>query len=190
MKHTVLSISLTALLLGSGCSSIIGATTDSQIVENTGTRSWGALIDDQSLETTATVNIKKAHPELEDAHTTVTSYNGIVLLTGQVPSNAAKQAAGKTVNKLQKTRRLYNEITIAGPISLPARSNDSWITTKAKSKLLASEGVPSNRIKIVTENGIIYMMGLLTREEARISVNAIANTYGAQKIVQIFEYTD
>ncbi len=179
---------LTALLTLHGCSSIINASTDSPIQQDRGSRTWGSMIDDETTETTALVNIKKADPNLSDAHIAVTRFNGVVLLLGQAPTNHAKQTAEKVVQSLRKVRTVYNEIIVAGPISLPARSNDSWLTTKAKSKLLAAKGVPSGRIKVVTENGVIYLMGLVSRQEAQLSVNAISNTYGAQKIVQVFEY--
>ncbi|ROR94796.1 osmotically-inducible protein OsmY [Sinobacterium caligoides] len=191
MKKVNRTIAGLAMLLAvSGCSSIIAVSTDSPIQEDHGSRTWGSIIDDQSIETTATVNIDKAFAGKAEANFTVTSYNGIILLVGQVPNAEMKSTAEATVKRLRKVRTVYNELTIAGPISLPARSNDSWITTKAKSKLLATEGVPSGRIKILTENGVIYMLGLLTRAEAKTSVDAIANTYGAQRIVQVFEYID
>ena len=181
---------MAAIVLLSSCSSLISATRSSPIQEDYGKRSFGRFIDDGLIETKAKVNLKKTDEQLKKAHIGVTSYNGVVLVAGQVPSAELKELAGAVVGKVRNVKRVHNELSVAGPISMPARSNDSWLTTKVKSKLLASSQVKGRRIKVVTENGVVHLMGLVTRAEADEVVNVVKGTFGVQKIVRIFEYID
>ena len=178
------------LISTTGCSSIISTFRTTPINENYGERTWGSFFDDASIETKARVNLNKTDPALDKAHLVVVSYNGIVLLAGQVPNERLKSLAGETVKKVRKVRRVHNELLIAGPSSTLARINDSWLTTKIKSRLLLTPGVPSGRIKVVCENGEIFLFGLLTREESQRTVDAVQKSYGIQKIVKMFEYID
>ncbi len=181
---------LVLMSLLSACSSLISATRSGPIQEDYGKRSFGSFIDDGLIETKTRVNLKKANEQLKQAHIGVTSYNGVVLLAGQVPSAELRELAGTVAGKVRNVKRVHNELAIAGPISLPARSNDSWLTTKVKSKLLASSAVKGRRIKVVTENGVVHLMGLVTRNEADEVVSVVKGTFGVQKIVRIFEYID
>jgi len=178
------------LLMHTGCSHIIGAASDGPVTSDRGERTWGAAIDDEQIETLALVNIDKADPKLADSHISVTSYNAIVLLTGQVPSDSLRTQAGQIVGNINRVRQVYNELQIQGESSLLSRSNDSWLTSKVKSKLLVNGDIESGRIKIVTENGTVFMMGLLTRTEADRAVDVVRNTGGVLKVVKVFEYID
>jgi len=120
----------------------------------------------------------------------VATCNRIVLLLGQVPSDELKQHAKDIVNQIPQVRYIYNRITIAPPISAATRSNDTWITAKAKSSLLFTKGVESTKIKIVTEDGIVYLMGSISRQQSEVVINVITQLPGVKKIVKIFEYTD
>lgn len=185
-----LTICLLIFSLGlvQGCSSIISATKSEPIDNDAAERSFGAYIDDEVIETKALVNIDKAHPDLANSHIVVVSYNGIVLLAGQVASEQMRVLAADTVAEIKKVRRVHNEITLSGNTSMVARSNDAWITTKVKSKMLASSKIEAGRIKVVTENGVVYLMGLVTREEADQAAETARSTSGVQKVVRIFEY--
>ncbi len=185
-----LSTLLVVALSITSCSTLLSATRSTPIEEDYGKRSFGGFIDDAFIETKAKVNLNKASKALQQAHISVTSYNGVVLLTGQVPNEQSKNLASDTVRKVRNVKRLHNELSIAGPISLPSRSNDSWLTSKVKAKLLATPKIKGNRIKVVTENGVVHLMGLLSHAEADIVVNKIKGTFGVQKIVKIFEYLD
>ncbi|MEE8058425.1 MAG: BON domain-containing protein [Pseudomonadales bacterium] len=170
------------------CSTILSAISAGPIKEDIGERSVGSFVDDEIIETKALVNIDKADPELAQAHIVVTSYNGIVLLAGQVKTEEQRQLAAKTVAKVSKVRRVHNELTISGSSSMVARSNDAWLTTKVKSKMLANTTLEGSRIKVVTENGVVYLMGLVTKEEADRAAELVRKTAGVQKVVRIFEY--
>lgn len=173
---------LVALLVLQGCSAILPAS------EDYGKRTLGTVWDDQMTESRAKRLIREAHPDLAEAHFGVTSFNGIVLITGQVPSPEAKAIASEKVAQLRKVKLVHNEMEVAGPTSLLARSNDTWLTTKVKTALLASDEVAGNRIKVVTEDGVVYLLGLLTRDEADVAVDVARRVYGVQKIIKVFEY--
>ena len=187
-KWLLTSAIISSLVLLQGCSDFLSLTTAEPIEEDLGFRTTGQVIDDELLETRALVNLDKADPGLAQANIGVTSFNGSVLLTGQVSSEELRQLAASTVSKLRSTKRVHNEITVSGKTSMVARSNDSWLTTKLKSKMLASGKIQSDRIKIVTENGIVYLMGLVTRDEGQRAADVAKQTSGVQKVVIIFEY--
>ena len=169
-----------------GCAQMISAGT-SEPIEETGKRTMGSMVDDHIIETKAAVNIDKASPELARSHIVIVSYNGIVLLAGQVKTEDLRQLAAETVAKIAKVRLVHNEITVAGNTSLMVRSNDSWITTKIKSRLLVDDKA-SGSIKVVTENSVVYLMGVVTRAEADQATEIARTTSGVQKVVRLFEY--
>ena len=171
-----------SLALG-GCSSFLSATRDKPIDDDRGTRT------DSLIETKAAVNIAKADPALDkDSHIVVVSYNGIVLIAGQTPRADLKSKAEQAARTVQKVKNVHNELQVTSPSSLLARNNDAWITTKLKTQMLSDPNVPSSRIKVVTENGIVYMMGLVNQQEAAQAVRVAQGVDGVQKIVKLFEY--
>lgn len=189
-KHALSALLLAGTLLLNGCASMIGATSDQPIQEDRSSRTTGSLIDDELIEIKALVNIGKASQELQQSHISVTSYNGVVLISGQVPSEQAKRLAGSTVSQLNKVRKVHNELQIAGPTSTIVRANDTWLTAKVKSKMLADKDLKAMGIKIVTENGIVYLLGLVENQQAQRAVDITRNTVGVQKVVKMFEYID
>jgi osmotically-inducible protein OsmY len=181
-----------ALCLGvSGCSSVLTATRDKPIDDDRGTRTLGSKIDDSLIETKAAVNIAKASPDLDqNSHIVVASYNGVVLLTGQTPRAELKSLAERSAAAVQRVKRVHNELQVLPPSSALARSNDAWLTTKIKAQMLTDSVIPGSRIKVVTENGIVYLLGLVTHQEANLATNKVQSVSGVQKIVKLFEYID
>ncbi|WP_295474123.1 BON domain-containing protein [uncultured Pseudomonas sp.] len=192
MTPNRLSLTVLALCLGlGGCSSVLTATRDQPIEDDRGTRTLGSKIDDSLIETKAAVNISKAHPDLaEGSHIVVTSYNGIVLLAGQTPRAELKNIAEQAAASVQRVKKVNNELQVIPPSSFLARQNDTWLTTKIKSQMLADNSIPGSRIKVVTENGIVYLLGLVTQQEANRATNLVQGVSGVQKIVKLFEYID
>ena len=133
------------------------------------------------------MNIRAADSAFDDAHLVVVSYNGYVLLAGQVQSESMKAQATAVVREIRGVRRIYNEMEIAAPSSLMTRSSDTWITGKVKSWLLGSSYTPGTRVKVVTENGVVYLMGLVTAAEAGRVTDTAASISGVQRVVQLFE---
>ena len=153
-------------------------------------RTPGAQIDDELLEKVIEGEIRQADPDLESSHLVVTSYNGSVLLIGQVPTEELRLKAQSITQGIAKVRQVHNEINVGGPTSHVARSNDRWLTTKVKTRLIGAEDVPGRKMKVQTENGVVYLIGLLTRAEADAAVRVTSEVFGVQKIVRIFDYLD
>lgn len=186
---TLLATTLVLATTLAGCAKIITVTTSEPIQIKTNKRTLGTKINDQQLETYSRVNLYKASTQLEDAHINIDSFNGIVLLTGQVPSEELRNLAGETVVKINSIRQVHNELTTGAPTDFQARSMDSWITTKIKTKLVASS-IQSRRIRIITEARTVFLMGIVSRYEADRITDVAKNTDGVQQVVKVFEYLD
>lgn len=178
------------LLVMGGCTGVISATTDEPITGDPTERSLGNVIDDQWIETKAVVNMRKSDPLLEHAHIAAISYNGVLLLVGQVPTAEARLTAAQAASNLKNVRRVHNELTVGPNSSLLARSSDSLITSKVKTKLLANGDIDGNAIKVVTEHGVVYLLGLVSRAQADLATRTAQATGGVQKVVRIFEYVN
>ena len=176
-----------ASALLSGCGTIMSSAGAGPIEEDPGERTFAQQMADESIETKAMVNINAADEAYDQAHLSVVSYNGFLLLVGQVPSEALKALATDVARDLEAVRRIYNELEVAPATSAGTRTNDTWITTQVKSKLLASSDTPGRRVKVVTENSVVYLMGLLTAEEADRSALEAAEVKSVTRVVQLFE---
>ena len=185
-------LAITLCLAISGCSTAITATRDTPIQDDKGTRTFGSTIDDSLIETKVKVNVAKAATDLGNgaSRIVVTSFNGVVLLAGQTPRADLKAQAEQAASTVQRVKKVHNELQVMDPITQLAISNDALLTTKIKAQMLTDSGVPGSRIKIVTDNGIVYMMGLLTQAEATRASNLVQGVSGVQKIVKVFEYID
>ena len=190
-RRLLAAIALTTVVALGGCATMLGAVSDEDGYQTPETdRTIGRAIDDEVIENVALVNIRKASEGLADSHIRVTSFNGIVLLTGQVRAQPLKRQAEEVTMQLRNVRRVYNELEVAGPTSLLARSGDGWVNTKVKARLIANESAPGRDIRVVTENGVVYLMGLIRRNDADAAAEIARNTGGVVKVVRMFEYVD
>jgi osmotically-inducible protein OsmY len=183
------ALSLLLLILGPACTSVVKST-GSPLNEDPGKRTVGTVIDDSEIEVRAAANLGAADPLLKSSHISVVSFNGTVLLVGQVPSEQMKQLAGTTVRAMRKVRSVHNELEVGGPTAMMTRSADTWLTAKIKARMLGAKNLDASNVKVVTENGVVYLMGLMTRAEAEVAVETTSATYGVQRIVKVFEYID
>jgi|TARA_B110000503_G_scaffold111119_1_gene166319 osmotically-inducible protein OsmY len=190
MPKSLPSLLVFCICILTGCTKIIHVATEEPIKQAPEKISLGTDIDDWELETLIGVNIKKTGPELENAHININSYNRVVLLTGQAPSSEARILAAKIAKEYRGVRLVHNEIKVSGPTSFLSRTNDAWLSAKVKTKLMASEEVQSSSIKVVTENGVVFLMGLVARQEGGVALRLASETGGAVSIVSVFEYTD
>ncbi len=158
--------------------------------DDPGRRTPGVVVDDNALENVVESEIRNSNTAFSGSHLAIVAYNGVVLLTGQVPSAELKEQASTVTQGLRRVKRVHNELSVGGPTSFFARTNDTWLTSKVKTRLLAAEEVVGSKIKVQTENGIVYLLGLLTREQADQAVDVAKDVYGVQKIVKVFEYLD
>jgi len=156
--------------------------------EDPRSRTPGKVMDDQGLEWEIGKDIRAADPGFESSNITIVSYNGIVLLAGQVGNESLKQLAGERARVFENVRSVHNELEVMAPLSMVARANDSWLTTKIKSQMFADAELVAGKIKVVTVNGVVFLMGMLPREEADRAVEVARSVYGVQKIVKVFEY--
>ena len=130
-------------------------------------------------------------PALHDqSHIEVTVFNHVVLLTGQTPNPTWRQQAETIAKSVPKVTRVYNQISLQGPTSTLTRTSDSWITTKIKGQMLATEDLKSSSIKVLTENGVVYLMGTVNRQQADIATDIARQVSGVQKVVKVFQYTN
>lgn len=122
-----------------------------------------------------------------DAHVNVTAYNRVVLLTGEVPNDAAKTQAEALAKELSFTQVVVNELRVGPPSSKGSRADDAGLTLKVKTRLTSHEGISPNHVKVVTENGTVHLMGLLTDAEAKLAVDIARNTVGVDKVVNAIQ---
>lgn len=189
MKKLWLLLSLSLSL--QGCVFVVGAAA--------GAAAIAAVYDHRPIEDTIhdtkTANkivdrIRKNRPLRDECHIDVTVFNNVVLLTGQAPKPEWRDQAEEIVKSVDESAKIYNQITLQGPTSSLTRTSDGWITTKIKSQMLAMEDLKTNSssIKVVTENGVVYLMGIVTQEQGDIAVDIARHVSGVQKVIKIFQY--
>lgn len=172
-----------------GCTAVVvgGAATGAAVALDR--RTAGVYIGDQEIELRAMNRLAESIPD-KAARISVTSYNRQVLLTGQVPDEATRARAADIVKGVPDVRTVYNELAISGVPSLTSRANDTTITGNVKTRLLRDERVPGSKIKVVTESGVVYLMGLVTEKEAHAATEIARTSAGVTKVVTLFEYID
>jgi osmotically-inducible protein OsmY len=190
--RTLLAVALLTSLLG-GCAAVVvtGAATGANAAHDR--RTIGAYIDDEGIELKALLAITEDKEVYKQVHINVISVNGVVLLVGQAPTEELRMKIEDLTREIEKVRVVHNEITIAAPNSYMTRSSDSLITAKVKGSLFGikgQEGFDPTRVKVVTENGIVYLMGILYRSEADAVATRASRVSGVQKVVKLFEYLD
>ena len=147
------------------------------------------FLEDKS-PTTEVRRLMETDEGYDDTHLIVQSYNGYVLIAGQVTTEELRQKANDVVRKIRDVRRIYNELEIAAPSSTMTRASDSWITSKVKTFLITGSDTPGMRVKVVTEDGVVFLLGMVTHDEGdRIAAEA-ADVSGVQRVVRLFEYID
>ena len=193
MKRVLGPLTLSIAMLA-GCASQgddgSAATTEEKSGTPTAIQALGNIIDDTRIETTGLVRLRRAGEGLKDGHLGVTSFRGVVLLTGQVRDEASKALASEVLSGIEDVKTVYNELTISGPTALLARSADAVVTSKVKARLLANEAVRGLEIKVVTENGTVYLLGTVTRSEGEAATAAARAVGGVERVVRIFTYSD
>lgn len=184
---------ISATFLLQGCAPLVVGTAATGASVAHDRRTTGTFVEDQSIELKA-ASALGSDPDLRgQTHLNVTSFNMVVLLSGEAPSEAQRQRAGDIVARIDKVRRVHNEIQVAAPSSMMTRSSDTLITAKVKTSLFSIkefENFDPTRVKVVTENGTVFLMGLLTRAEADATARSASGVGGVQRVVKLFEYLD
>ncbi len=191
MRHRLQVVTglLAGVMLLAACAPVIVGGAATGAVVATDTRTTGAFLDDESIEIKSSLAISD-DPSLKDVHINVTSINGVVLLTGEAPTDVQRNKIIEHIRGMPRVRRTVNEIRVAPPTAYSSRMSDTLITTKVKSKMLGDEKLDSLRIKVITEYGVVYLMGLAKKDEAERAAELTRQVAGVQKVVKLFEYTD
>ncbi len=151
-------------------------------------RTSGAFVEDQGIEIKASNRISE---KLGDSvHVNVTSFNRNVLLTGEAPSDALQKQVEELVHGVLNVRSIANEVAIAGSSSFASRANDAYLTSKIKARYIDANKFQPLYVKVVSENSIVYLLGLVTHKEADDAVEITRTTSGVRKVVKMFEYLD
>jgi osmotically-inducible protein OsmY len=182
----VLVISTAIGSLGGCAALVVGGVIAGTAMVATDRRTSGAQLNDEGIEIRATNRLKEKFGER--GNFSVTSFNGRVLLTGEVAGNSDKLAAEQLVFQVENVKAVINELTIASMTStLKERSNDTFITSRVKSGLIEAQEIPSNAFKVVTERGVVYLMGRVTQREADRGTEIARSVPGVVKVVRSFE---
>jgi osmotically-inducible protein OsmY len=203
LNQGILALLIAANLLYGCAPVVIGGAAAGTAVVATSRRSPGSVVDDETIELKARLAILENKELNSQVHVEITSYNGIVLLTGEAPTAELRTEVENLVKKVPELEnlsretptvsRVHNEITIAAPSSFMTRASDSLVTAKVKVALLGItdiEGFNGTRVKVVTNNGTVYLMGLLTHKEADAVTEKARQVGGVQRVVKLFEYID
>lgn len=175
----------------SGCAAlVVGGAVGTGAAVAHDRRTTGTVVEDQSIETKARRAISGDTNLRRQSHINITSYNMNVLLSGETPSEAMRARAGELVRNVGKVRNVYNELTVAAPSSHMVRSSDTWITTKVKANLFGVKvkGFDPTRVKVITENGTVFLLGLVSRPEGDAAAESARQITGVQRVVKLFEY--
>lgn len=181
-------LTLSSALVVTGCAPVIVAGAAGGAAAAHDQRSGQAIIDDQFIEAKAKDAVYQDPAMAKRIHINITSFNRVVLLTGEALSKGERAKVIDIVRHLDKVRRVHNEIRIADLSGFKARSVDSWITSKVKAQMIATKGFDSTRIKVVTEAGSVYLLGLVTREQGTQAADIARQVSDVKRVVKLFEY--
>lgn len=191
MKKIAFALLFSSSYILQGCAPVViaAAGTGGGVGLAANSRPIKTFREDEKLEYQVQRTIKLNKAIYDSSHINAYVYNGNVLLIGQTPTAEFKQQAEDAARSVSGINKIYNELTVQGSTSSLVRTNDAWITTKIRSLLLKTEGIDSNRFKVITEDGTVYLLGKVSREQADKAVDVVRTIEGVQKVVRVFEYT-
>jgi osmotically-inducible protein OsmY len=185
LRLTLLASALAASTLMSGCAVLVGGAIVGSSIVATDRRTSGTQVEDQAIEFKAAKRVSETLGER--GHVNVTSYSRLVLVTGEVPTEADKAAMEQAVARIENVRSVVNELTVTMPSSIGNRSNDALITSKVKASMVDAKDVQANAYKVVTERGVVYLMGRVTEREATRGAEISRGVNGVRKVVKVFD---
>lgn len=187
MRVVVLLSIIASCFTITGCAGLFVAGAATGAVASQDRRTVPAQLEDENIELKSTTTLFEDDEIWQDTNIDVISYNGVLLLVGQAPTASLKRRAKKEVESIPNIRKIYNQIRVAAPISFFAKRNDEFLTSKVKSSMLFTEEFPSSKIKVVTENSEVFLLGLVTPEEANKAVEIARNVDGVSRVIKVFE---
>ncbi|OOS00084.1 osmotically-inducible protein OsmY [Canicola haemoglobinophilus] len=190
--NKTLGLVLGSALLLQGCATatVLGIVGGAAVATKVATdpRTVGTQIDDETLEEKVLSAINKDEQIKAEGRVNVVSYNARILLIGQVPNNNLKEQATNLARGVDQAGEVYNELRIAQPISIGQITKDSWITTQIKSKLFVNSNVKSTDVKVITEDGEVFLMGNLTQSQADAAAEVARNVPDVKKVIKVIKY--
>ncbi len=192
MQNNLWKQALLALLLVlffSGCALLVAAgvaTVGTGVAVSQDRRTGGMLVEDQNIESKSDQRIRDKMGG--NLHVNVVSFNRNVLLTGEVPSESARKEIEQVVKDVEHVRNVLNEIAVGPVSSFASRSNDALITSKVKGRFMDGGKFQINHVKVITEDSVVYLLGIVNTDEAGSAVDIARSTKGVRKVVKVFEY--
>lgn len=151
-------------------------------------RSYQTMNQDHNARSLAQYRLSNDSLLKGQSHISISVFNNVTLLVGQARTSEMRNRAYQIVSKIPNIRRIYNEITISTPTSAVRQANDSWITTKVRTVMLGTPGLRSSNLKVITENNVVYLMGIVTPKQAAMAADIARRISGVIKVIKVFEY--
>ena len=187
-KSLKLAVCLTAFMSLQGCVSgiVLGALGVASVVNDR--RTTATQLEDESIEIKANSALDKDKGLNEHSHISIVSYNRTVLLIGQVPNSMLRDRAAKIAADVENVTRVHNQLRIGNKTALTTRTNDTWLTSKVKVALTGDDTLKGSQIKVITEHGEVFLMGLVTQQEGNLAAELARNVSGVKQVIKAFEY--
>ena len=185
MIKTLSLIAVILMLQGCAGAVMVGAVGGAMMVNDE--RSFSTQLDDTNADFQIASELAALEDVKNQANITGVVMNGNVLMIGQSPNSMLRDKAIRTVQTLKLGGKIHNQIRIGNPTSFTTRSNDTWITTKVKTRMLNTDNLDTTRIKVITENGEVFLLGVVPRDQADLAVDVTRNTAGVRKVIKVFE---
>jgi osmotically-inducible protein OsmY len=178
---------LVAAISLSGCVPVVvGAAVAGTALVATDRRSVGAQADDEAIEVKI-ANVRNSRWG-DQVHINVTSYNGVVLLCGEAPDKSIKDTMAEITRTTDRVRRVHDEVVVQPATPMSERTNDAYITSKVKARFVEQTAFSATHVKVVTERGVVYLMGLVRKDEGDAAGRVASTTSGVVRVVKLFEY--
>ena len=183
----LVSLALAASLLAGCVAVVVGGAVVGGAMVATDRRTSGTQVEDEVIELKAKGRMGEAFPNDDVARINTTSYNRMVLLTGEVPTEADKTTAEQVVARIDNVQSVVNELRVGPPNTLKEKTSDAFITTKVKASLVDAKDLFANSIKVVTHRSVVYLMGRVTEREANRATEVARGVSGVAKVVRVFD---
>lgn len=188
MRKLIMLSCVALLPVVSGCAAVaVGGAAATGVIMAEDRRTVGTITEDQGIELKAASRIEE---KVKDAHINVTSFNRVVLLSGEVPTEAAKADAERIARAVENVRNVHNELQVGANSTMQARTGDSVLTSKVKARFVDGRSFSPLHVKVVSEAGVVYLMGMVKKQEAADATEIARTTGGVRKVVRVFEYLD
>lgn len=187
IKNLAVLLLSISLLQGCVAAAVVAVTSGAGVAVDK--RTLGKQIDDQRIELAAHNDLSKHQALQDNTNLQIVSVNGSVLVVGQAPNSYLRDLAIKTITSVNGVLHVHNQIRISNEISFTTKTNDLWLTSKVKTALFAAENISASNIKVVTENGEVFLLGLISSSQANEAVDIARNIGGVNRVFKMFEFT-